>query len=371
MNVERDGRLPPAAGRRPIAVIVSGFPRRSETFALNELIALEEAGKLLAIFATKPGDRTPPHRDVARLANRVVMLPPGCPNEQADYVTSYLRGTQVAGIHGYFAHTPADVAARAAAQLGVPYGFSAHARDARKVHGADLERRGRGAALVVACNADAAATLTLRGMQPVLIPHGVDTGRFAPIQAICQRGPIRLLAVGRLVPKKGFGVLLSALANLDVPFTLRIIGDGPEGVPLQTAIDECSLGDRVKLCGGRTHDDLAREYAAADVVIVPSVEDRTGDRDGLPNVVLEAMACGRPVLATRMGAIASAVEHRRTGWLVPAGDPPALAHAIRVLQGSVELRERLGREARRRVERDFALRTCTERLRNVLEAAYA
>jgi glycosyltransferase involved in cell wall biosynthesis len=356
---------------KAIAVILSGFPRRSETFAVNELAALERAGHLVAIFATKPGDGAAPHADAARLAKRVVMLRPGSANEQANQVTTYLHGTQVAGIHGYFAHTPADVAARAAARLGVRYGFSAHARDVRKVHTADLERRARDAAIVVACNPDVAATLAQRGVGAVLIPHGVDTERFAPTRTIAKTGALRLLSVGRLVPKKGFGVLLSAVATLELLFTLRIIGDGPDAVQLQRTIDEWRLGDRVTLCGSRAHDDLRREYSAADIVVVPSIEDRTGDRDGLPNVLLEAMACGRTVLATRMGAIASAVQHGRTGWLVNAGDPAELARAIRVLHSSLELRERLGREARGRAEQDFALRRCTDRLRQALEVAYA
>ena len=118
---------------RRIAMIVSGFPRRSETFALGELAALDAAGALAAIFATKPGDGAEPHPAVSRLADRVVMLPAGTASEQAAMVAAHLRGSDVAGVHGYFAHTPAEVAARAAAELRVPYGFSAHARDTRKV----------------------------------------------------------------------------------------------------------------------------------------------------------------------------------------------------------------------------------------------
>ena len=118
---------------------------------------------------------------------------------------------------------------------------------------------------------------------------------------------------------------LSAVARLEMPFSLRIIGEGPEAGRLQRRDRAARPHRRVTLCGGRTHADLPHEYAAADIVIVPSVLDRTGDRDGLPNVVLEAMASARPVVATRIGAIPTAVEHQRTGWLVSAGDPAALA----------------------------------------------
>ena len=352
-------------------MVVSGFPRISETFALGELAALDAAGALAAIFATKPGDGAEPHPAVSRLADRVVMLPAGTASEQAAMVAAHLRGSGVAGVHGYFAHTPAEVAARAAGELCVPYGFSAHARDTRKVDPAELARRGRGAAIVVACNPDVAADLRERGVRAVLVPHGVDVRHFVPADGPGPGNRLRLLAVGRLVEKKGFGVLLSAVARLEMPFSLRIIGEGPEAERLQRAIDSLSLNRHVTLCGGRTHAELPQEYAAADIVIVPSVLDRSGDRDGLPNVVLEAMASARPVVATRIGAIPTAVEHQRTGWLVSPGDPAALAGAIRALGADPDRREELGRAGRARVERDFALQPCTERLRRVLEEAYA
>jgi glycosyltransferase involved in cell wall biosynthesis len=286
-------------------------------------------------------------------------------------VAAHLRGTDVAGIHGYFAHTPAEVAALAAAQLNVRFGFSAHARDARKVEATELGRRGRRAAIVTACNRDVAASLIEGGVEPVLVPHGVDVVHFAPPTIPRTGGPLRLLSVGRLVEKKGFFDLLSAVALLELPFSLRIIGDGPECATLRATIDQLGLTRSVTLCGGRTHADLPHEYAAADIVVVPSIQDQAGDRDGLPNVVLEAMASARPVVATRIGAILTAIEHERSGWLVNAGDRAGLAEAIRVLAADIRLRERLGWSGRARVERDFAGPRCTERLRCVLEAAYA
>ena len=208
-------------------------------------------------------------------------------------------------------------------------------------------------------------------MRAVLVPHGVDVRHFVPADGPGPGNRLRLLAVGRLVEKKGLCVLLSAVARLEMPFSLRIIGEGPERERLQRSIDSFSLNRQVELCGGRTHADLPQEYAAADIVVVPSVLDRSGDRDGLPNVVLEAMASARAVVATRIGAIPTAVEHQRTGWLVSPADPAALAGAIRTLGAHADLRARLGRAGRARVERDFALQPCTERLRRVLEEAYA
>jgi glycosyltransferase involved in cell wall biosynthesis len=182
---------------------------------------------------------------------------------------------------------------------------------------------------------------------------------------------LTILAVGRLVPKKGFPVLIEAASRLLAPFRLRIVGEGPERPKIEAAIAAHALGDRVELAGPRTHDDLPAEFAAAHIVVVPSITDATGDRDGLPNVVLEAMSSGRPVVASDVGAVSSAVVDGRTGVLVPPGDAEALAGALEFLSDQPDMRERLGREARARVEADFELHSCTARLRAFLETVYA
>jgi glycosyltransferase involved in cell wall biosynthesis len=353
--------------RGGVAIVTSGFPRTSETFALNELLALEASGLLAGIFATKPGDGSR-HPGSERLAERAELLPGATPREQAGALAARLEGRRVVGIHGYFAHAPAEVAARAAARLRVPYGFSVHARDARKITPAELGARARGAACVVACNGDVADEVSRAGGEPLVVPHGVDLHRFRPKRTAAGM-PAALLAVGRLVPKKGFDVLIAAAARLTQPFRLRIVGEGPERDRLAHAIDALDLGDRVELCGARTHRELPDAYARAAVVVVPSVADATGDRDGLPNVVLEAMASARPVVAGDIGAVASAVD-ADTGLLVPPGDANALAHALDELLAAPGRREGLGRAARARVERDFDLGRCTSRLLRTLEAAY-
>jgi glycosyltransferase involved in cell wall biosynthesis len=352
-----------------IAVVMSGFPRRSETFALNELLALERAGLLAAVFATKTGDGAPLHPDAAGLAAPVHVLADGDPARQAAAVVERLRGRGVAGVHGYFAHRPAYVAALAAQALGVPSGFSVHARDARKVTPAVLGARASRAACVLACNADVAGDVRRAGGDAEVLPHGVDLARVAPRRAR-RDGPLGLLAVGRLVEKKGFHVLVDAASRLRAPFRLRIVGDGPERRRLEREVARHGLAADVSLAGPLTHAELPGEYAAADVLVAPSIADASGDRDGLPNVVLEAMACGLPVVAGDIGANASAVGPE-SGMLVPPGDPHALAAAVELLAAHSDLRERLGRGARARVERDFDLARCTRRLVGRLEEAYA
>jgi glycosyltransferase involved in cell wall biosynthesis len=357
------------AGAKKIVVVVSGFPRRSETFALGELLALEERGALAAVYATKPGDGGELQPDCERLLARVRHLPDDAPERQAEYMIADLGGQGVAGFHGYFAHTPAEVAARAAARLGVPYGFSTHARDARKVAPRDLTARAQKAACVVACNTDVAREIARAGARVHLLPHGVDLRRFRPRAAPLDE-TLRLLAVGRLVEKKGFHVLVEAAARLNTPFRLRIVGEGPERERLLDLIDEHELSDRVTLDGALTHAGLPAAYADAHAVVVPSIQDASGDRDGLPNVVLEAMACARPVVASRISAIGCAVTHDETGLLVAPGDSVALASALEQLAADDALSERLGRGGRARVERDYEVGRCANRFCELLSDVY-
>ena len=356
--------------REQIAMITSGFPRISETFALNELLALDQTGSIGPIFATKPGDGRASQPGVEALRDRVELLPGGSIELQATRVAERIGRRGVRGLHAYFAHEPAAVAERAAELLNVPYSFSAHARDVRKVSAPELRRRALGARCVIACNEDVAGSFAGMDAPVALIPHGVDLRRFHPLPPPAGR-PLRLLAVGRLVEKKGFEVLLDAIAGLRTPFRLRIVGEGPLRARLEHAARERRVGDRVELLGALTHDELSGTYADAHAVVVPSLQDRGGDRDGLPNVVLEAMASGRPVIASRIAAIPSAIRHDETGILTPPGDVRGLRDALERLAADPRVGVRLGKAARSAVEREFELGSCTDRLRRCLEGAYA
>ena len=142
-----------------IAMVLSGFPRRSETFALNEIWALEQRGALAAIFATKTGEPVATQPAGKALLGRVQVLREADGARQAEEVIGVLRGNSVCGIHGYFAHAPAELAERVAMELGIPFGFSIHAKDARKLAPEVLSARARKAACVIACNQDVADEL--------------------------------------------------------------------------------------------------------------------------------------------------------------------------------------------------------------------
>jgi glycosyltransferase involved in cell wall biosynthesis len=360
--------------RLRIAVVVSGWPRLSETFALNELLALHRAGMLAGIFATKRGDPSGRHPAVATLDAYVHHLDPGTAEQQAAEIVAALGGLHVDGLHGYFAHEPAAVARAAAAMLAVPFGFSAHAKDPRKVEPAALADRARAAACIVACNHDVAGQLRAVGGDPTLVPHGVDLDMFTPRspgkQHVSGHEPVVMLAVGRLVAKKGFDVLIDALRLLDFDWRLLIVGDGPLSADLEHAARATTHADRIRFLGARTHAELPGLYHDADVVVVPSVIDADGDRDGLPNVVLEAMACGLPIVGSDVAAIPTAILHRDTGLLVDPGDVHGLAKALDELAKDSDFRDTLGANARARAESQFGLRACTDRFLSILEAAY-
>jgi glycosyltransferase involved in cell wall biosynthesis len=352
-----------------LVVIVSGFPRHSETFALTELNALDRNGMLAAVFSTKPGEDGACQPSAGRLRDRVQLLT-GDPSMQAALAARQLSETRVSGVHAYFAHTPATVAAALAQRLQVPFGFSVHARDARKVTRTDLHDRARRAACVVACNTDVANELAGCEARVTLVPHGVDLDRFRP-RPRPSSDTFTMLAVGRLVEKKGFHVLVDAVSHLQRRWHLRIVGDGPEKARLVARAHDRGVAGQVTFCGALTHDALPTEFSRTDAVVVPSVCDSTGDRDGLPNVVLEAMASGAPLVASDAGAITSVVRDGDTGLVVPAGDAVALTRALTLLATTPGLRQRLGASARDAVERDFDARRCTRRFVSVLREAYA
>ena len=178
------------------------------------------------------------------------------------------------------------------------------------------------------------------------------------------RGPV--LFVGRLVARKGVAYLIEAVARL--PDTvLEIVGDGPERGPLEALVARLQIDDRVRFLGKISSDALAASYAGAAVCVLPSVLDARGDTEGLGVVLLEAMHNGTPVVASRVGGIPDIVEDGVSGLLVPAGDPEALAGALRRVLGDPTLAQRLGEAGRRRVAERFSWDVIVERW----EAVYA
>ena len=236
------------------------------------------------------------------------------------------------------------------------------------------------AGAITACSADLAQRSIGLGADPAkleVVPYGVDTDRFRPqpeqreslrAQLGVAEGTLLVFSAGRLVRKKGFEHLIDAWARPrgEPAALLAIAGDGDLRDELRDRARLAGITDRVRFLGNLSQDDVARHLAAADIVVIPSVKDDSGNVDGLPNIVLEALAAGPAVIATAAGGIGTVVEHEKTGLVVPERSAEAIAAALRRASADPALRARLGEAARRMVETRFGWGRTAERF----EAAY-
>ncbi len=283
------------------------------------------------------------------------------------------RAEQWTHVHGSFATFPAWTAWAVARLAGLPFSFTGHAYDVQRPR-LWLPRLLGEAAFARAISRETGARLERLAPEGavVRVGHlGVDVRRFAPEPLPRGRTP-EVVAVARLVPKKGLGLLVDAAAELrrrGRPIRVRIFGEGPLRADLQRRIRDRGLQRRVQLEGGADRDKLIRVLRRASVFALPCVVDRAGEHDGLPVALLEAMACALPVVTTPVGGIADAVEADRNGLLVPPGDPGSLAAALDSLLGDEELRERLGAAARATVVERFRLESAAARLADWIQAA--
>ncbi|HYZ30604.1 MAG TPA: glycosyltransferase [Thermoleophilaceae bacterium] len=380
-----------------LVVMVNGFPRLSETFVLQELLDLESRGVNLMVIALAQPDEAVQQDGLARLRAPVEYVPALTGARRrlgarashaalllqgrerylaalADIVTSpdYSRARldQAAlvahrlmrlgrpPLYVHFAHKPGTIGRFAARLAGVPYALSCHAKDIWLTPADELRRKLRDARVVLTCTREGAAELERHaaGATPVrLVHHGTEVPAVRAQRATAP-GPPRVLTIGRLVPKKGHDVLIAAAAALrdhGVAVQLRIAGDGPEWPRLQRLVHELELGERVVFLGPLTPDEVRDELATASAFALACRVTPDGDRDGLPNVVLEAMARALPVVSTTLAGVAEAVEDGRSGLLVPPENPEALAEALQRVLRDPAFAAQLGQRAAERIRSSF------------------
>jgi colanic acid/amylovoran biosynthesis glycosyltransferase len=411
----------PSPEGRPVGFVVKRYPRYSETFIVREILAHEEAGLPIEIFALRPPNdrhfqdliarvRAPVHylylpaeglvaEDLASatltvsyfwraLAEASEVLP-GLfaaleefrheePRHvyQAILLAREVRRMGIRHLHAPFASDAATVARCAARLARIPYSFTARAKDIfhESVKYEDLRRKFRDAAGVVTVSdfhlEHLRKTFGSLAAHVQRIYNGLDLDEF-PYRSPVDRPPV-VLAIGRLVEKKGFVDLLDACAILSKQghtFRCRIIGAGPLRDSLQAHIERFELEDCVKLVGPRPQNEVIREFHHAAVLAAPCIIGKDGDRDGLPNVIQEALALGTPVISTDVTGIPEVVRDGETGLQVPQHDPPALASAIEKLLGDPGLRVRLAENARRMIEAEFDVRRNAARRRAIFNAS--
>jgi glycosyltransferase involved in cell wall biosynthesis len=281
--------------------------------------------------------------------------------------------SQPVHLHVHWAHAPAAVALLANRIAGIPWSLTTHAKDLYTAPAGDLADRCAQAAFVATCTAANARHLTdVIGVdlgKVLLCRHGVRLDRFDSSRRNPQPG--RILSVGRLVPKKGFPVLIEAcslLRDRDVEFHLDLVGDGPLADELTALVAEGGLSSRVTFHHARPQPELVPFYQRAAVFALTPAVQADGDRDGVPNVILEAMASGTPVVASATSGIPEVVIDDQTGLLVPPGEPRALADALARLLNDSSDADRIGKGGEVAVRAAFEMATSVIPLVDLLRA---
>jgi glycosyltransferase involved in cell wall biosynthesis len=384
-----------------IVFILKGYPRLSETFIAQEIRALERRGLPLEIVSLRhPTDRHvhPVHREieapVSYLPEYLYQEPwrvlrawwkarqlPGYPAAFRQWIADFRRdrtsnrgrrfgqacvlaaelGPNVGRLHAHFLHTPAAVAYYTHLMTGIPWSCSAHAKDIWL--SPEWEKREKLDSMdwLVTCTEN--GHRHLRGIAAApdkvsLVYHGLDFTRFPepPEKPAKRAGPFTLLSVGRLVPKKGFTGLIAALGLLpkEIDWRLRHVGGGPLKDELDAAARQLGIADRIQWMGAQPQEVVLGEYRGADLFVLNCRIAEDGDRDGLPNVLMEAQSQRLPVVSTRVSGVPELVISGETGELVPPDDPEALAAAIRKLLLDPDRRARLAEAGFQRVRTHFA-----------------
>lgn len=259
-------------------------------------------------------------------------------------------------IHAHFAGITADLASIAAQTLGVRWTCAVHAQDVFTASAAPLRRRLRTAAGIVACSQLAADAVVAAGISPEnvrVIRHGLPLSDFV---FHTPRDGNTLFTACRLEEKKGIDTLLLAcelLMERDIPFRCLIAGTGPLLIPLKTLCSRLKLDAHVQFAGWQAQEETRAGIANASVLVLPSRRTADGDRDGIANILLEAMALGTPVVTTTAGAAGEAIVDQVNGLLVPPDSPTALANALATVLNDHALPPRLAHAARATVEEHF------------------
>jgi glycosyltransferase involved in cell wall biosynthesis len=390
---------------RRVAYLLKRFPRLSETFILHEILELERQGLDLHLFSIKNPGEEMVHADVGRVRAPVTYLPTGRQARwamllahlalvrrgprryvrtllsalryrrrsvvrrffQAGYFADLLRRQPVDHLHAHFATAPTLLTMFVHQLTGIPYTFTTHAKDI-------YVDRDRQPELLRAQLQHCEAMVTvseynrrylLSQLGPAAhgkvqrIYNGLDLHRFTyqqPSTAAAET-PV-ILSICRLVEKKGLGDLLAAvdiLRRRGSGFRVEIIGAGPLQPTLEAEVMQRGLEDVVTFLGALPQEEVRQAYRRATVFALPCIVTSQGDRDGIPTVLLEAMASGVPVVSTAVSGIPELIDAGHDGLLVGPHDPGRLADALGLLLADAELRDRLARAARSKIEADFAI----------------
>ncbi len=403
----------------PLAVVVKGWPRLSETFIAQELVALEEAGLRFDIWSLRHPTDIKNHPLHDRLQANVRYLPeylrddparvsaareaaqsmPGyaqtletferdlarddTPNRRRRFgqacVMAHELPADTRGIYAHFLHTPSSVARYAAILRGLPWSFSAHAKDIWTSPEWELREKlnpaTHGAAFGATCTRFGAEHLRDLAADPSrvdLVYHGLDLSRFPDAPARELRGAsdvFQMMSVGRMVEKKGFDNLIDALALLpkELDWRWTHIGGGTLSNEMKKRAQDHGINDRISWRGACDQPEVIAEMRNADLFVLPSRIAKDGDRDGLPNVLMEAASQKLPILSTPISAIPEFIDNGVSGILSDDA-PAALAEAMLGFAADPELGPRLAEAAHTRLQAEFTMAPGIRQLKQRLGA---
>lgn len=407
-----------------VGIVLKGYPRLSETFIAQEILELQRAGFDLEIISLRhptDGSLHPVHREIAApvgylpeylheeplrvlAAWRKARRLPGYRLARAaflrdlrrDFTRNRIRrfgqglviaaefAPRLAFLYAHFLHTPASAARYGAITAGLPYAISAHAKDIWTTPDWEIREKLTECEWCVTCTAGGLDELRRHTDEPQkveLVYHGIDLTRFPAARPHAVRDgsdpadPVRLLTVGRAVAKKGIDTLIDALKLLPGDFHWRWthIGGGPLREQLRQQAERFGLSDRCLFTGGRPQEEVISAYQESDLFVLPCRIDATGDRDGLPNVIVESLALGLPVISTPVSGIVELVSDRENGRLVAPDRPDELAKAIAELGHNPQRRAEFGKAGsstvRAKLDHREQIGALIEKLRNSLAMA--
>ena len=401
-------------------IVLKGYPRLSETFIAQEILGLQEKGLDLHLVSLRHPTDTRTHPVHERISAPVLYLPEYLHHEimrvfrawwairktkhyrrvfslwlkdlKRDFTRNRLRRFGQAlvlahelprdtqWLYAHFLHTPASVTRYAANLCALPWSCSAHAKDIWTSPDWEKAEKLDDMNWLVSCtalNVDHLRALVPQAPEKVsLVYHGLDFSRFdARSRGYSQRDgsaaddPVVIISVGRLVVKKGYDTLLDALAGLPRKLNWRFlhIGGGALGEKLARQAADLGISEHIDWRGAQPQQDVLRAYREADIFVLASKVADDGDRDGLPNVLMEAQSQGLACVSTRVSAIPELIIDGRTGLLVPQQDAGQLGAALEKLITSPALRQELGEAGNRRVREDFGHEEGIARLAQMLD----
>lgn len=383
--------------------VVKRYPRYSETFIVNEIIAHERAGMEIEIFSVRPPVDTHFQCLISQVRAPVRYLPghshktssfwesicqscarhpsiaarlPRIMNHDASEVAAAVAladraiEADLTHLHAHFATSASEVAYLAHQLTGIPYTITAHAKDifhesVDEVRLAELIAHSEATITVSDFNVRFLRDRIGNAAEKVVrIYNGLDLSQFA-WQSPKDRAPI-VIGVGRLIEKKGFEYLIAAASILKrekIPLKVILVGDGSMAEQLHQQAASLRLGDTIEFLGPQPQRVVKELIQRAAVFAAPCVDGNDGNRDGLPTVLLEAMALGTPCISTPVTGIPEVVLANETGMMVPCHDEKALATAIAMLLADSQRRVDLSVAARQKIEQDFDVHSNTRQQR--------